>query len=324
MQSGTAMTEISIVIPVYNEEETIPELYTRLLGLLTLFNEKYALASDKIEFIFINDGSKDNTLQSLISVTFQHASFKVVNLSRNFGHQIAVTAGIELAAGNAVVLIDADLQDPPEFIIDLYAKYKEGYDVVYAVRQQRAGESYFKLATAKLFYRLLHRITNMNIPLDTGDFRIMGRNVVDVIKSMQEKHRFIRGMVTWVGFKQTGLLYHRKERFAGQSKYPLIKMIRFALDGITAFSTAPLRMVSYLGFTIATVGFLYALYVLYFKLFTDETVPGWSSVMIVTLLMSGINLITLGIMGQYIGRISEESKNRPLYIIDKIYQKNVS
>lgn len=318
------MTEISIVIPVYNEEETIPELYTRLLGLLTLLNEKFALSNDNVEFIFVNDGSKDNTLQSLISVTQQHASFKVINLSRNFGHQIAVTAGIEMAVGKAVVLIDADLQDPPEFIIDLYAKYKEGYDVVYAVRQRRAGENFFKLATAKLFYRLMQRITNMNIPLDTGDFRIMGRNVVDVINSMKEKHRFIRGMVTWVGFKQTGLLYHRKERFAGQSKYPLIKMMRFAWDGITAFSTSPLRMVSYLGFTIAMVGFLYCLYVIYAKIFTNETIQGWASVMIVTLIMSGINLITLGVIGQYIGRISEESKNRPLYIIDKIYQKNVS
>jgi dolichol-phosphate mannosyltransferase len=318
------MTEISIVIPVYNEEETIPELYTRLLGLLTLLNEKFAISNDNVEFIFVNDGSKDNTLQSLISVAQQHASFKVINLSRNFGHQIAVTAGIEMAVGNAVVLIDADLQDPPEFIIDLYAKYKEGYDVVYAVRQRREGENFFKLATAKLFYRIMQRITNMNIPLDTGDFRIMGRNVVDVINSMKEKHRFIRGMVTWVGFKQTGLLYHRKERFAGQSKYPLIKMMRFAWDGITAFSTSPLRMVSYLGFTIATVGFLYCLYVIYAKIFTNETIQGWASVMIVTLIMSGINLITLGVIGQYIGRISEESKNRPLYIIDKIYQKNVS
>ncbi|MBT1712128.1 glycosyltransferase family 2 protein [Fulvivirgaceae bacterium PWU5] len=318
------MTEISIVIPVYNEEETIPELYTRLLGLLTLLNEKFAVSNDHVEFIFVNDGSKDNTLQSLISVTQQHASFKVINLSRNFGHQIAVTAGIEMAVGNAVVLIDADLQDPPEFIIDLYAKYKEGYDVVYAVRQRREGENFFKLATAKMFYRIMQRITNMNIPLDTGDFRIMGRNVVDVINSMKEKHRFIRGMVTWVGFKQTGLLYHRKERFAGQSKYPLIKMMRFAWDGITAFSTSPLRMVSYLGFTIATVGFLYCLYVIYAKIFTNETIQGWASVMIVTLIMSGINLITLGVIGQYIGRISEESKNRPLYIIDKIYQKNVS
>jgi dolichol-phosphate mannosyltransferase len=318
------MTEISIVIPVYNEEETIPELYTRLLGLLTLLHEKFAVSNDQVEFIFVNDGSKDNTLQSLISVTQQHASFKVINLSRNFGHQIAVTAGIELAAGNTVVLIDADLQDPPEFIIDLYTKYKEGYDVVYAVRQRREGENFFKRATAKLFYRLMQRITNMSIPLDTGDFRIMGRNVVDVINSMKEKHRFIRGMVTWVGFKQTGLLYHRKERFAGQSKYPLIKMIRFAWDGITAFSTSPLRMVSYLGFTIASVGFLYCLYVIYAKIFTNETIQGWASVMIVTLIMSGINLITLGVIGQYIGRISEESKNRPLYIIDKIYQKNVS
>jgi dolichol-phosphate mannosyltransferase len=318
------MTEISIVIPVYNEEETIPELYTRLLGLLTLLNEKFAISNDNVEFIFVNDGSKDNTLQSLISVTQQHASFKVINLSRNFGHQIAVTAGIEMAVGDAVVLIDADLQDPPEFIIDLYAKYKEGYDVVYAVRQRREGENFFKLATAKMFYRIMQRITNMNIPLDTGDFRIMGRNVVDVINSMKEKHRFIRGMVTWVGFKQTGLLYHRKERFAGQSKYPLIKMMRFAWDGITAFSTSPLRMVSYLGFTIASVGFLYCLYVIYAKIFTNETIQGWASVMIVTLIMSGINLITLGVIGQYIGRISEESKNRPLYIIDKIYQKNVS
>lgn len=316
------MTEISIVVPVYNEEETIPELYARLLDLLNRFYEKHALASDCIEIIFVNDGSKDNTLPKLIAIAQQHASFKVVNLSRNFGHQVAVTAGTELAVGNAVVLIDADLQDPPEFILDLYEKYKEGYDVVYAIRQKRDGENYFKQTTAKIFYRLLQRITNLNIPLDTGDFRIMGRNVVDVIRAMKEKHRFIRGMVTWVGFKQTGLPYHRKERFAGQSKYPLIKMIRFAWDGITAFSTSPLRMVSYLGFSIAGVGFLYCLYVIYTKLFTAETVPGWASVMIVTLLMSGINLITLGVVGQYIGRISEESKNRPLYIIEKIYRKN--
>lgn len=318
------MTELSIIIPAYNEEESIPELHARLRLLIDQFQERHNLKPDAIEIIFINDGSSDNTLQHLIAIANQHPSFKIINLSRNFGHQIAVTAGIEQAAGNAVVLIDADLQDPPEFIMDLYEKHKEGYDVVYAVRRRRDGENYFKKATAKMFYRLMSRMTNINIPLDTGDFRIIGKNVVETIKSMKEKHRFIRGMVTWVGFRQIGIPYHRKERFAGRSKYPLIAMIRFAWDAITAFSTSPLRIVSYLGFAIATLGFFYSIFILYIKIFTNEAVPGWASVMIVTLLVSGVNLITLGIIGQYIGRISEESKNRPLYIIEKIYQKNVS
>jgi glycosyltransferase involved in cell wall biosynthesis len=311
--------ELSIVIPVFNENLVIPELSSRLTGLIEEFRSRHGISSKEIEVILVNDGSKDNSLALLIDLSRQHSSFKVINLSKNFGHQIAATAGIEYATGNAVVLIDADLQDPPEFILDLYAKHKEGNDVVYAIRKQREGESRFKLLTAKLFYRLMRAMTSIDIPLDTGDFRIMGRNVVNVLKSMNEKHRFIRGMVTWVGFKQTGLYYERKERFAGQSKYPLVKMIRFAWDAITSFSTTPLRVVSYLGFGVAFLGFLYSIYVVYLKLFTNATVSGWSSVMIVILLMSGINLITLGVIGEYIGRISEESKNRPLYIIEKIY-----
>jgi glycosyltransferase involved in cell wall biosynthesis len=311
--------ELSIVIPVFNENLVIPELFMRITGLIEELKSRHGISSREIEIILVNDGSKDNSLALLIDLARQNPAFKVINLSKNFGHQIAATAGIEYATGNAVVLIDADLQDPPEVILDLYAKHKEGYDVVYAVRKQRDGESRFKLLTAKLFYRLMRAMTSINIPLDTGDFRIMGRNVVNVFKSMQEKHRFIRGMITWVGFSQTGLYYERKERFAGQSKYPLVKMVRFAWDAITSFSTIPLRLVSYLGFGVAFLGFLYSIYVVYLKLFTNATVSGWSSVMIVILLMSGINLITLGVIGEYIGRISEESKNRPLYIIEKIY-----
>jgi glycosyltransferase involved in cell wall biosynthesis len=316
--------ELSLVIPVYNEDKVIPELFSRLVGLLEKFKTKHGLSAENIEIILVNDGSKDNSLGLLIALTRQHKSFRVLNLSRNFGHQVAVTAGIEFARGNAVVLIDADLQDPPEFVLDLYEKHKEGYDVVYAVRQQRKGESFFKLFAAKLFYRLMKRMTNIDIPLDTGDFRIMGRNVVEALRSMNEKHRFIRGMVTWVGFRQTGLYYERKERFAGESKYPLFKMIRFAWDAITSFSTTPLRMVSYLGFAVAFVGFLYSIFILYVKIFTDQTISGWSSVMIVILFMSGINLVTLGVIGEYVGRISEQSKDRPLYIIENIYENHES
>lgn len=314
--------ELSIVIPVYNEEQVIPQLYARLLDLFKEFDARFGIPSHAIEVILVNDGSRDNSLPILVGLTSQHDSFKVLNLSKNFGHQIAVTAGIEYAEGNSVVLLDADLQDPPEFILDLYQKHKEGYEVVYAVRKQRKGESFFKRITAKLFYRLMRLMTKIDIPVDTGDFRIMSREVVDVLKSMQEKHRFLRGMITWIGFKQIGLPYQRNERFAGKSKYPLRKMIKFAWDGITSFSSTPLRTVSYLGIFIAFLAFLYSLYVVYVKIYTDETISGWSSLMIVVLLMSGLNLITLGMIGEYIGRLSEESKNRPLYIVEKIYKKS--
>lgn len=313
--------ELSIVIPVYNEQQVIPQLYSRLLNVFKDFEEKFSIQQQQIEVILVNDGSADNSLPLLVGLANQHESFKVLNLSKNFGHQIAVTAGIEFAEGACVVLIDADLQDPPEFILDLYAKYKEGYEVVYAVRKQRQGENFFKLITAKFFYRLMRAMTNIDIPVDTGDFRIMSRKVVDVLKSMKERHRFLRGMITWIGFKQTGIPYERSGRYAGESKYPLRKMIKFAWDGITSFSSTPLRTVSYLGMFIAFLAFIYSLYVVYVKVYTNQAISGWSSLMIVILLMSGINLITLGMIGEYIGRISEESKNRPLYIIEKVYKK---
>lgn len=315
----TRPTELSLVIPLFNEEEVIPELYTRLDSTLKKIQHEFNLLPSQLEVILVNDGSSDNSLPLAIELTKKNSCFKVLNLSRNFGHQIAATAGIEHATGNAVVLMDADLQDSPEFVIDLYRKFKEGFDVVYAMRKTRAGENFFKILTAKLFYRFLRVMTNIEIPLDTGDFRIMSRKVVNVFNSMKERHRFIRGMITWIGFKQTGLYYQREERFAGESKYPFRKMLRLALDGISSFSTFPLKLVTYLGFTVAFLGFVYSSYVVYAKLYLNETISGWSSLMIVILFMSGINLITLGIIGQYIGRISEQSKERPLYIVEGIY-----
>jgi glycosyltransferase involved in cell wall biosynthesis len=312
--------KLSVIIPIYNESEIISELNRRLEKILELFNSEIALTRNEVEFIFINDGSRDDSFSQLLSLVHTNPCYKLINFSRNFGHQKAVTAGLHHAKGEHVVIIDADLQDPPEFIVDLYKKQQEGFDVVYAVRKKRNGENFFKKITAKLFYRLLYKVTDIDIPFDTGDFRIMNRKVVDVLNSMPEAHRFIRGMVSWVGFKQIGLEYERQERFAGQTKYPLKKMLRFAFDAITSFSTLPLKLMIYLGFLASFFGILGAGYVMYIKFFTDKTVTGWSSIMIVILLMGGVQLLTIGIMGEYVGRISEESKKRPLYIIEKIYE----
>ena len=316
------MIKLSVVIPIYNESKIITELHQRLIKTIDLMKVELNVLIDDLEIIFINDGSKDDSLSQLIALTKTNKHYKVVNFSRNFGHQKAVTAGINISKGEHVVLIDADLQDPPEFIIDLYKKQLEGFDVVYAVRSKRKGESYFKMATAKLFYRLLFKMTDINIPLDTGDFRIMRRNVVDVLKQMPETHRFIRGMVSWVGFKQVGLEYERQERFAGETKYPIKKMIVFAIDALTSFSSAPLKLASYFGFFVSLIGLLGIVWVLYTKFFTDSNISGWSSLMVTVLFMGGVQLLTLGIIGQYIGRISEESKTRPLYIIENIYSNN--
>jgi dolichol-phosphate mannosyltransferase len=312
--------KISVVIPIYNESQIIAELNRRLTKTSEIFNSQFNIQPKDIEFIFVNDGSADDSLAQLIVLANTNAQYKVINFSRNFGHQKAVTAGLQHAKGEHVVLIDADLQDPPEFILDLYKKQQEGYDVVYAVRKKRKGEGFIKTITAKLFYRLLYNVTDINIPLDTGDFRIMRRNVVNTLNSMPEAHRFIRGMVSWIGFKQVGLEYERQERFAGQTKYPLKKMLRFAFDAITSFSTVPLKLMIYLGFSVSFIGLLGVFYILYIKIFTTEAITGWSSIMITILLMGGIQLLTLGIMGEYIGRITEESKKRPLYIIENIYE----
>lgn len=305
------MILLSIVIPCYNEEMLITETVSRLKQ----FSEK--LKDTEVEFIFIDDGSTDKTREVIKSYSHQDHRIKLIGFSRNFGHQIAVTAGIDAAAGEAVVLIDADLQDPPEIIHEMIAKWLEGYDVVYGTRIERPGESFFKLATASIFYRFLNRLSDVFIPLDTGDFRLMGRNVVETIKAMPEMHRFVRGMVSWAGFKQIAIPYKREKRFAGESKYPMRKMLRFAIDGILSFSTKPLQLSVGLGMLSATLALFGIVYALIMRLLTNIWVEGWTALMIAVLFMGGIQLISIGILGEYIGRIFDEIKHRPLYVIEE-------
>ena len=315
--------KISIVIPMYNEEGIVQALFQRLEHTKALFNRKFDLMPSDIEIIFVNDGSSDGTFAALKQLCMDEANYQLLNLSRNHGHQIAITAGIDLAKGDAVAVIDGDLQDPPETIVDLYGKMMEGFDVVYAVRKKREGETPFKLFTAKLFYRLLKKLTNVEIPVDTGDFRIMSRRVVDILKSMNERHRFIRGMISWIGFNQIGLEYERHERHSGETKYTLSKMVKFAIDGITSFSSIPLKLASYLGIITAMFGFLYSFYVIFLKLFVPKAhiELGWASIIIFILLLGGIQLLALGMIGEYLGRIHDETKFRPLYIVEHIYKK---
>jgi glycosyltransferase involved in cell wall biosynthesis len=299
---------LSVVVPMYNEEEVIEVTYRRLKTVLDKLGETY-------EIVFVNDGSRDRTADIVRSLCAEDRRVKLVEFSRNFGHQIAVTAGMDHASGRTVVLIDADLQDPPELIADMVAKWREGYDVVYGKRIERKGESWFKKLTAAAFYRLLRSMTSVNIPVDTGDFRLMDRKVSDALTSMRERSRFIRGLVSWAGFKQTSVDYVRDERFAGETKYPLRKMIRLSLDAMTSFSTRPLKIASVLGFVLSAVGFVYLFVVLYQRLFTDTTTQGWTSMIAISLLFHGITLSLLGVLGEYIGRTYEESKGRPLYLV---------
>jgi dolichol-phosphate mannosyltransferase len=293
---------------MYNEEEVIEVTYRRLKAVLDKLGETY-------EIVFVNDGSRDKTSDIVRGLCAADESVKLVEFSRNFGHQIAVTAGMDHAGGRTVVLIDADLQDPPELIADMVAKWRQGYDVVYGKRIERKGESWFKKMTAAAFYRLLRSMTSVNIPVDTGDFRLMDRKVCDALTSMRERSRFIRGMVSWAGFKQTSVDYVRDERFAGETKYPLRKMIRLSLDAMTSFSTKPLKIASVLGFVLSAVGFVYLFVVLYQRLFTNTTMQGWTSMIAISLLFHGITLSLLGVLGEYIGRTYEEAKGRPLYLV---------
>jgi polyisoprenyl-phosphate glycosyltransferase len=293
---------------MYNEEEVIGVTYRRLKAVLDTLGETY-------EIVFVNDGSRDKTSDIVRGMCSADQNVKLVEFSRNFGHQIAVTAGMDHSSGRSVVLIDADLQDPPELIIDMVAHWREGYDVVYGKRIERKGESWFKKLTASMFYRLLRSMTSVNIPLDTGDFRLMDRKVCDAITSMRERSRFIRGMVSWAGFKQTSVDYVRDERFAGETKYPLRKMIQLSLDAMTSFSTKPLKIASVLGFILSAVGFIYLFIVLYQRFFTDLTTQGWTSLIAINLLFHGITLSLLGVLGEYIGRTYEEAKRRPLYLV---------
>lgn len=293
---------------MYYEEEVAQECYDRL---------KRVMQENKIryEFIFVNDGSTDRTLDILNDIANRDSQAKIVNFARNFGHQTAVTAGVDFAEGDAIVIIDADLQDPPEVIPDLIAKWKEGYEIVYAKRKKRSGETKFKLLTAKYFYKFLNYMSDIDIPKDTGDFRIIDRKAADVFKSMTERNRFVRGMFSWVGFNQTFIEYERDERFAGETKYPLKKMIKFASDGIIAFSTKPLKIVMTLGFFSVLVSFLVLVYAIGIKLFGQEVETGWASIMVAITFFSGVQLLGMGIVGEYIARIYDESKNRPIYIV---------
>lgn len=300
--------DISIIIPVYNEEKNIQLLYERLTSVMQKMGVVY-------EFVFVNDGSRDRSIDLIKQLSKNHAEVKYIDFSRNFGHQIAVSAGLDGAAGNAVVIIDADLQDPPELIAEMYAKMKSGYEVVYAKRRRRKGENFMKLITAKLFYRILSRITTISIPLDTGDFRIIDRKVVDVLNSMPEKHKFLRGQISWIGFNQTFVEYDRSERHEGETGYTYRKMIRFALDGITAFSDLPLKMVTIFGVVVSVFAFLTAVYTLYARLFLNNYVPGWASIILSVLFIGGIQMIALGIIGEYLSRMNSNIRNRPLYII---------
>lgn len=298
----------SVVIPVYNEEAVVQESYRRLKAVMESTGEAY-------ELIFVNDGSRDKTEEMVSALCDADSCVRLLSFSRNFGHQTAITAGMDASSGQAVVVIDADLQDPPEVILEMIAKWKEGYDVVYGQRISREGETWFKKLTAKGFYRILKALTSVDIPVDTGDFRLIDRKVCDVLSSLNEKNRYVRGLVSWVGFKQTAVRFHRQERYAGETKYPLKKMLKFAMDGITTFSYKPLKLTSYLGFFVSLCSFLYLLVVLYLKLFTEKTVSGWASAVSVSLLFNGVILMMLGIIGEYIGRIYDETKNRPLYVI---------
>jgi dolichol-phosphate mannosyltransferase len=306
------MTHIrySIVAPCYNEEGNLYELHRRI-------KEVMAHTGEAWELVVVNDGSADRTAELMRELHALDPRVHTIDFARNFGHQIAVTAGMDYAQGEAIILIDADLQDPPELILEMIKKWKEGYKVVYAVRTERKGETWFKLVTAKIFYRLIYRITDVNIPMDTGDFRLMDRQVVETMKHMKERHRFIRGMTSWVGFKQTGVYYAREERFAGQTNYPLRKMVKFASDAITGFSYLPLQLATYMGFTVAALSGLGMIGVILARLIGQQPFFGQATTLVTVLFLGGIQLISLGIIGEYLGRIYDEVKARPLYVVNE-------
>lgn len=311
MRKGIAMSErirYSIVVPMYNEEEVIAETYKRLSEVMQRQPETY-------ELVFVNDGSRDRTTSIVREIAAQDSALRLIDFSRNFGHQVAISAGMDYAVGDAVVVIDADLQDPPEVILQMIDKWKEGYDVVYGKRLKRKGETFFKKITAKVFYRVLRSMTTVDMPVDAGDFRLIDRKVCDVLRSLKEKNRYVRGLVSWVGFKQASVEYVREERFAGETKYPLKKMIRFALDGITSFSNKPLKLATYLGLVVSAGSFIYLVIVILQKLFTDNAQIGWTSTVAIVLFFNGLMLMLMGVIGEYIGRIYEETKERPLYIV---------
>lgn len=304
--------EISIIVPLYNEEENIDYLFTRLLSVLNKLETSY-------EILCINDGSRDDTLKQLINHHYRNPAIKIINLSRNFGKEIALTAGIDHANGSAIIPIDADLQDPPELIEKLVAKWREGYDVVYATRRSRQGETWLKRFTADAFYKTIGKMTSVAIPANTGDFRLLDRKVVEAIKKIPERNRFMKGLFAWVGYKQTSVMFDREPRAAGTTTWNYWKLWNFAIDGITSFSLVPLKIWSYVGLFISFISLLYASFLVIRTLILGIDVPGYASLMVAILFFGGIQLITLGVIGEYLGRVYEEVKGRPLYFVRESY-----
>lgn len=304
----------SIIAPIFNEKDNIPELHRRVSEVMDSTGEPW-------ELLLVDDGSTDGSTDMIRELAKRDTHVRPVIFARNFGHQIAITAGWDFARGDAVVVIDADLQDPPELIVEMARKWREGYEVVFAVRAEREGESWFKLWTASLFYRLISRITDVKIPLDAGDFRLMDRKVVDVLKSMRERHRFPRGMSAWVGFKQVGVEYKRAARIAGETKYPFRKMFRLALNAITGFSYFPLQVATYIGFFSAGIAAVAIPIVIYMRMTGSQAFFGQATTLIAVLFLGGVQLISLGILGEYIGRLYDEAKGRPLYIVREAPQE---
>jgi dolichol-phosphate mannosyltransferase len=312
MQSVAVATrpKYSLVLPIYNEEETIPELVRRLGQVIDQLD-------GDAEVILVDDGSSDASYETMVAAREIDPRFKLLRLSRNFGHQIAVTAGLDVASGDAVIVMDSDLQDPPEVALELAARWRDGYEVVYAVREERHGESRFKEATAAGFYRLFKRMSDIDVPLDVGDFRLVDRRALDAFRSMRESNRYVRGMFSWIGFRQVGVPFTREERFAGETKYPLRKMIKFATDGIVSFSSYPLRLALKLGFLVSAFSFVLGLVFLVSQLAGLYSVPGLASIAVFVAFLGGIQLLLLGIMGEYIARIHDEVKGRPLYLVSE-------
>jgi glycosyltransferase involved in cell wall biosynthesis len=300
--------EYSLVVPIFNEEETFSELARRLTLLLDTLDGPG-------EVVLVDDGSSDRSYELMVAARETDPRFKVLRLSRNFGHQIAITAGMDVAAGNAVIVMDADLQDPPEVVLEMAARWREGFDVIYGVREERPGETRFKKATASAFYRLLRRISNIDVPLDVGDFRLVDRRALEAFKSMREANRYVRGMFSWIGFRQVGVSFQRDERFAGDTKYPLTKMLKFATDGVVSFSAAPLRLALNLGFAVSALSFAFGVVALISKLAGLYSIPGLASIAVFLSFLGGIQLLVLGLMGEYIARIHDEVKDRPLYLV---------
>ena len=315
MNKNEGKPKIAVIIPCYNEEDNVKAVYDRLTEVLNYTNYQYDL-------IFIDDGSKDNTLNELLKLYEKDPKVKIIDFSRNFGKEIALSAGLDYADADAVIPFDADLQHPPEVILDLLSKFEEGYDVVNAVRSKCDKESFLKKFTSKAFYKIINKLSDIDIPQNVGDFRLISKDALNAVKQIRERKRFMKGIFAWVGFKTTSVYYERAPRYSGKTKWNYFKLINLAIEGITSFSIAPLRLASLLGLFVSFVAFLYAMWIIIQKLVYGNPAKGYPSIMVAILFLAGVQLITIGIIGEYIGRIYEEVKQRPLYIVKKIWDKD--